>query len=131
MKANILSFAQVEDQYKITYAPQESFTVHLPQGDMVFKCVDGMYVADWDEYKHIFSTTVCTKAEEERARKTYDLARASDFPSINELIHLVEDGNAAGMPALTWKDILRAYDLFRVSTAYVCSKATKRPIKGA
>ena len=75
-KTNIFSLAQVEDQYKITYAPQESFTIYLPQGGMGFKCVDGMYVADWDEYKHIFSMTACTKAAEEQAHKAYNLRKS-------------------------------------------------------
>jgi hypothetical protein len=35
-KANVLSFADVEDLYKITYEPHESFTVHLPDRDIVF-----------------------------------------------------------------------------------------------
>mmetsp|Transcript_8512 Transcript_8512/g.12432 ORF Transcript_8512/g.12432 Transcript_8512/m.12432 type:complete len:164 (-) Transcript_8512:147-638(-) len=53
-KANILSFAQVEDQYPITYTPQESFTIHLPRGDITFKRRDGMYVADWNDYRDVF-----------------------------------------------------------------------------
>jgi len=67
--ANILSFAQVEDMYPITYEPQSGFTVHLPHVDVKFKRKDGMYVADWSEYRHILHSTVCTKAEEERAKK--------------------------------------------------------------
>ena len=113
-KTNILSFAQVEDEYPITYVPQESFTVHLPKGDLVFKRKNGMYVADWTAYRNIFSTTtmVCTKAEEERAHKAYELACISGFPSMNELVHLVDDGNVIGMPALTRDDVLRAYNLY-------------------
>jgi len=49
-KVNILSFAQVEDQYPITYTPQEAFTVHLPKGDIVFKRHDGIhYAAEWED----------------------------------------------------------------------------------
>jgi len=66
--ANVLSFAQVEDMYPITYEPQSGFTVHLPQVDMKFNRKDGMYVADWAEYKHVLHSTVYTKAEEERAK---------------------------------------------------------------
>jgi hypothetical protein len=64
-KANILSFAQVEDKYPITFKQQDSFTVHLPHVDVVFKRREGMYVADWTDYKQVFNTQVCTKAEEE------------------------------------------------------------------
>ena len=128
-KADILSFAQVEDLYLITYEPQSGFVVHLPHVDIKFKRKDGMYVADWSEYKQATTTTVCTKAEEERARRAYDLARASGYPSMNELIHLIEDGNIVGMPALTREDVLRANDLFGTPPAYVRGKMTKRPIK--
>ena len=130
-KTNILSFAQVEDQYPITYTPQEAFTVHLPKGDIVFKRRDGMYVADWEGYKNVFSTTVCTKAEQEHAKIAYELARTSGYLFVNELIHLVEDGNIVGLPSITREDILHAYDLFGVPTAYVRGKMMKRPIKRA
>ena len=60
-KANILSFAQVEDEYPITYVPQESFTVHLPRGDLIFKRKNGMYVADWSAHRNVYTTMkVCT-----------------------------------------------------------------------
>ena len=54
--ANILLFAQVEDTYLITYQAQDSFTVHLPHVDVVFKRRNGMYVADWTQYGHVCST---------------------------------------------------------------------------
>jgi hypothetical protein len=48
-KANILSFAKVEDLYEITYQPQESFTVHLPDRDIVFHRRDKLYVTGFSE----------------------------------------------------------------------------------
>ncbi len=111
-KANILSFAQVEDQYTITYKQKDCFIVHMPDRDIVFRRRDGMYVTDWTEYKDVFTTVVCTKGEQERAKKAYDLVRASGFPSLGEVIHLVEDGNIVNMPALTRDDVLRAYKLY-------------------
>ena len=126
--ANILSFSQVEDKFPITYQAQDSFTVHLPHVDVVFKRRDGMYVADWAKYRNVFSTRVCTRAEEERARKAFELACMSGYPSVSELIHLVEDGNITGMPSLTREDLLRAYDLYGTPPAYVRGILTKRPI---
>ena len=80
-----------------------------------------MYVAHW---------AVCSDvAEEEHARKAYDLTRMSDYPSVSELIHLIEDGNIRGMPSLTCEDVLHAYDLFGMPPAYVRGKMTKRAIK--
>jgi hypothetical protein len=70
-----------------------------------------MYVADWSEYKHILHSTMCTKAEEEGVKKAYELARVSEYPSVSELIHLIEDSNITNMPSLTRLDVLRAYDL--------------------
>ena len=88
-----------------------------------------MYVADWTQYSQVYSTRVCTRAEEERARKAYELARTSGYPSVSELIHLIEDGNITGMPALSREDVIRAYDLFGTPPAYVRGKMTKRPVK--
>ncbi len=48
-KANVLSFADVEDLYKIMYEPQESFTVHLPDRDIVFHRRDKLYVIGFSE----------------------------------------------------------------------------------
>ena len=72
---------------------------------------------------------MCTKAEEERAKNAYELARVSGFPSMNELVHLVENGNIIGMPALTREDVLRACKLYGTPPAYVRGHMTKRPIK--
>ena len=47
---------------------------------------DGMYVADLEDYNNVFSTTVCTHAEQERAKTAYELARTSGYPSVNELM---------------------------------------------
>jgi hypothetical protein len=35
-KANVLSFADVEDLYEISYVQKEAFVVHMPTGDLVF-----------------------------------------------------------------------------------------------
>jgi hypothetical protein len=47
-KANVLSFADVEDMYTVLHKPQESFTAHLPDKDIVFKCRDKLYVANFE-----------------------------------------------------------------------------------
>jgi hypothetical protein len=36
-KANVLSFADVEDKYEITYVRGQMFTVHMPGEDVVFE----------------------------------------------------------------------------------------------
>jgi hypothetical protein len=61
--ANVLSFAEVEDRFPITYLPRESFTVHLPDHDVPLARRGKMYVANWEEVQSAFATTVYTKAE--------------------------------------------------------------------
>ncbi len=61
MHANVLSFSEVEDMYQITYVPRESFTVHLPDRDIEFVRRGKMYVADWEDVRSVFATTVYTK----------------------------------------------------------------------
>jgi hypothetical protein len=52
----VLSFADVEVMYDITYRPQESFTVCLPERDIVFYRRNKLYVADFSQ-----STVAVTK----------------------------------------------------------------------
>ena len=70
-QANILSLAEVEGRDLVTYISQESFIVHLPEGVTEFCRRDGLYIADWNEVRNIFMTSVCTKAEEAPAQHAY------------------------------------------------------------
>ena len=122
-QVNILSLSEVEDEFLATYKPQEKFIVHLPEVDIVFHHRDGMYVADWEQYRKAYATTNAvpryTKAEENRAKQAYELLRTSGFPSVGEAIHLLQDGNITGLPALTAEELRRAYDLYGTPPAYV------------
>jgi len=106
----VLSFADIEDLYPITYQPQESFTVHLPERDIVFSRRDKLYVADFD-VPTVAVTRAHTKAEEARAKAAYEIIHNCGYPSQAEAIHLIQDGNFTRMPMLTAKDIKRAYEL--------------------
>jgi hypothetical protein len=46
-KANVLSFADVEDLYDITYVQKRAFIVHMGDRDLVFNKRDKLYVAEW------------------------------------------------------------------------------------
>ncbi len=71
-------------------------------------------------------TTVYTKAEEARVNRAYELFHMSGFPSYNEAIHLVEDGNITGLPGHTADDVWRAYELYgQHPTYYVHGKTVK------
>jgi len=48
--ANILSMANVEDVYPITYEQGVSITVHMDDRNMVFAHQDKMYIADFSEW---------------------------------------------------------------------------------
>jgi hypothetical protein len=71
-------------------------------------------------------TQVYTKAEEERAKRPYELVRNSGYPSYQEVINLVEDGNIAQLPELTAEDVCRAYDLYGNPPEYTQGKMVKR-----
>ena len=126
-KANVLSFADVEDMYDITYIPQESFTVHLPERDIIFHRRDKLYVADFSR-PIVAVTKAYTKSEEARAQAAYEVIRNCGYPSIAEAIHLIQDGNLTHMPMLTAEDVRRAYDLYGEPVGSVQGKMTKRKI---
>ena len=115
MHANILSLAEVEEKYLVTYAPQKNFIVHLPMTDIVFNCINGMYVADWEHVKAAYATSgtgIYMKAEEAQAKQAYKLLCTSGYPSIGEPIHLIQDGNIVDLPNITVEDLRRAYEIF-------------------
>lgn len=100
MHANILSLADVEDIYPVTYIPTKLFIVHLPDHDIIFNRVGKHYVVDWSKMYNTFVTKgVYTKAEEHRAKLAYVLIQNSGYPLLVEAVHLIEDGNIVGLPA--------------------------------
>jgi hypothetical protein len=52
MKANILSFSEVEDMYDIMYVPHQAFIVHLPERDLVFACRGKLYILYISDFAH-------------------------------------------------------------------------------
>jgi hypothetical protein len=130
-KANILSFADVEDLYSITYDRGQAFTVHRGDGDVKFKWREKLYVADWigkyDTYATVHKNAlVYTKEELRRAREVYELVENSGYPSPNEALHLLTDGNIRGLPALIAADLERAFKVYRMHPEYVRGPLTKK-----
>jgi hypothetical protein len=78
---NILSFAEVEEKYPITYEPYEGFTVHLPERDILFRRVDKLHVADFEIDKQVHMSQAYTKGEVLRAMKVRELQRVCGYPS--------------------------------------------------
>jgi len=129
--ANVLSFSDVEDKYPITYVPGESFIVHLPDRDIEFKKRGKLFVALWEEVVGILTTvqeaeSFYSKAEVKRAKEAHALIRNSGYPSMNELIRLIEDGNILELPSISRADIKRAYDIYGLPVEYVRGKMTKK-----
>ena len=128
--ANVLSFSDVEDKYKITYVPQESFIVHLEDRDIEFKRRGKLFVAKWEQVASMLATVketeaMYTKAEIERAKKAHELIKNSGYPSVSELIKIVEDGNVLNIPGINRADIKRAYDVYGMPAEYVRGKLTQ------
>jgi hypothetical protein len=83
-KANVLSFVDVEDMYHITYQPQESFTVHLPDRNIVFSRRNKLYTVDFGTLIAAV-TRAYTKAEEARAQAVNEVIHSCGYPSLMEL----------------------------------------------
>lgn len=65
-KARLISLADVEDLYQVTYTPKEGYIVHMNDRDLVFKRRNKLYVAgfsDWidqEEYKESYAA-ICIR----------------------------------------------------------------------
>jgi len=103
-KANVLSFAAVENMYKVTYSRGEGFTVHMPEKDIVFRRRDNLYVVDWA------------------------VLRNCRYPSPAEAVHIIRDGNVRGVPLLMQEDVERAYKIYGQHPEYVKGKLVKRTV---
>jgi hypothetical protein len=80
MKAKVLSFTVVKELYDIIYyVSREAFIVHLPEQE--FRRKGKLYVADFAEQRPVYVAHVYTKAEEERAKRAYELIQNSGYPS--------------------------------------------------
>jgi hypothetical protein len=113
------------------YVQGQSFTVHLPERDIVFHRKDKLYVADFAQFSQAYASRVCTRAEEERARQAHELLKVSVYPSLQEAIHLVQDGNISNLLMLIAADIRRAYEMFREPVGAARGKMTQRKVSHA
>ncbi len=128
---NVLSLADVEDVYPITYDPRTSFTVHLPDRDIVFTKRGKHYVADCTDIVQIYTAAaeheqLYTKTEIKNAKEAYELLKKSGYPLQEETVHILQDGNIFGLPYLTIEDMQRAYELYGVPPEYMRGKMTAR-----
>jgi hypothetical protein len=104
-RANVLSFADVEDIDRITYQRKQAFIVHMGAGNLVFSRRQKLYVADWS----MVATVAVTVRENEqlymkdkvrRAKLAHDFVRNSGYPSLGEAVHILTDGNVRNIPEI-------------------------------
>jgi hypothetical protein len=131
-RANVLSFADVEGLYVISYVQKEAFVVHMPSGDLVFSRREKLYIAELEEANvGIVQATVrenealYTKDELNRAKEAYQFLKNSGYPSASEATHLLTDGNVRKVPMLMRADIDRAYKIYGIHPEYVRGKLMK------
>jgi len=128
---NILSFAEVEEKYPITYEPYKGFTVHLPERDILFRRVGKLHVADFGVDRQVHMSQAYTKGEVSRAMKVRELQWVCGYPSYQELIYMLQDGNMSGMPNLTGQDARRTYQLYGNAPEFVRGIMTNKRVTRA
>jgi hypothetical protein len=104
--------------------------------DVKFKRREKLYIADWigksDTYATVHDNAlVYTKEELCRAKEVYELVKNSGYPSPNEALHLLMDGNIWGLLALTAADLERAFKVYGIHPEYVRGQLTKKKVSRA
>jgi hypothetical protein len=132
-KANLLSMAAVEEMYPITYKQGETFMVHTQERDIVFQQRARLYVAEWEAEGTVLATVheneqLYTKEEVRRAKMAHKFIRNSGYPSPEEVVHLLIDGNVRGIPKLMVADVKRAYEIYGLHPEYVKGQLTKKKV---
>jgi hypothetical protein len=112
---NILSLADVEAVYPITYNPCTSFTIYLPGRDIEFTKRGKYYITDCTDVVQIY---VSAAENKQLYKEVFEFLKSSGYPSQEEAVHLLQDGNIFGLPHLTREDLQRAYDIYGVPPEY-------------
>jgi len=123
MKANILSFADIEDMYKVTYKRGKTFVVHVQDRNVEFKCREKLYIVDWVVVSYVCASVqenalVYTKEELCKAKEVYELVRNSGYPTPIKAMHLLTDGKIRGMTVLTVTDKERTWCMVYIRSTY-------------
>jgi hypothetical protein len=132
-KANVLSFADVEDIYRITYQRKQAFVVHMGIRDLIFKRRQKLYVADWSVVATVAVTVreneqLYTKDEVRRAKLAHDFVRNSGYPSLGEAVHILTDGNVRNIPEIRPGDVERAYKIYGLHPEYVRRQLVRKTV---
>ena len=131
-QASVLSMADVERLYPITYEQGTSFTVHMRGRNLVFYKKNKLFVADFSDWINAegsaFITTkqnesLHTKQEVEGAKKAAEFIKAAGYPSQKAAIDMVRDGNINNMP-FGVSDIKSYFDIYGTPVEAVRGKTT-------
>jgi len=144
--ANILSMADVEDRFPITWEPGESITVHAEERDIIFRRKEKMWVADFSDWIvsedermaelqiELSLLTVqekeelYTRREVRKALEAGEFLRSLGYPTHREALGIVRDGNIKNIP-FTADDVNRFFDIYGPQVAGVRGKTTKKKAK--
>jgi len=132
-KANVLSFAAVEDMYEVMYNRGEGLTVHMPERDIVFRRRDDLYVVEWAETGSIYAAvkeneSLYSAEQVRRAKLAHEFVCNCGNPSPVEAVHIICDGNVRGVSLLMQEDVERAYKIYGQHPEYVKGKLVKRTV---
>jgi hypothetical protein len=98
----------VEELYDIMYIPRETFIVHLLEQDLEFRRKgQALRSGPRGAKAYVRNTSAYEGRRKERANRAYELVQNSGYPSYQESIHLVEDGNIAQLPELMAEGVHR------------------------
>jgi hypothetical protein len=139
LRVSILSFAQVEDVFSITYNQRESMVVHLPERDVIFHRQGRLYVADMSDWLDRPSTSLVTTSAEkesgysrkevERAREARQLIENAGHISQRDALNMVRGSNIQGI-SVTADDVMRCFDIYGQSAPYVQGRTTvRKPVR--
>jgi hypothetical protein len=107
--------------------------VHTQERDIVFQQRARLYVAEWEAEGTVLATVheneqLYTKEEVRRAKLAHEFIRNSGYPSPEEVVHLLIDGNVRWIPKLMVADVKRAYEIYGLHPEYVKGQLTKKKV---
>jgi hypothetical protein len=127
--ANIISMADVEDRYPITYVQGDSIVLHMEDRDVMFAQRNKMYVADFSDwivddktrlqemYKGLSLMTtedrerMYMRNQVQKALEAGEFLRVLGYPTEKEAINFVRDGNVINIPH-SMDDVKRFFDIY-------------------
>jgi len=107
--------------------------VHTEDRDIEFKQRNRLYVVEWPTIGVALATIhkneqLYMKEEVHRAKLAYEFIRSSGYPSLEEVVHLLIDGNVCGIPKLMVPDVKRTYEIYGLHPVYIKGQLTKKKV---